>query len=198
MKAGDISIEGKKVYYIHNGVLKKPSVVFLHGKKFNAKIWVDSTAMKALANAGYSAISVNLPNFNNTSYDTDLWPDIWLFECMNRLKLTRPIFIAASTASEYVVPFMVNNPKRISGLIGVGLTNLKKYANDYSKVLAPVLAISGEKDKIVPPSDSQIFAQAVTNGEYKTIAEAGHSPYLDKPEEFNKMVVEFLKTKCKF
>jgi pimeloyl-ACP methyl ester carboxylesterase len=194
MKPGSLSIEGRKAYYIHNGVAKTPCIVLLHGRHQSAKSWVDNGTMKVLADNGYSAISLHLPSYGQ-SLDTDLWPHVWLMEVMNRMKIKTPVIVAASIAGEYAVPYMINNPKRISGLVAVALTHVREYKDLYNKVEIPILSVCGELDRPECQTEGKIFSEAVKNGEYRLIPKAGHAPYMDKPEEFNAMMLELIK-KC--
>ena len=59
-------------------------------------------------------------------------------------------------------------------------------------ILAPTLLVTGESDLYVPPSLLRMQAQHMRQAKVATIAEAGHSPYWEQPDAFNKLLLDFL------
>ncbi|HEV8722958.1 MAG TPA: alpha/beta hydrolase [Candidatus Binatia bacterium] len=65
--------------------------------------------------------------------------------------------------------------------------------NRLHRISAPTLVIWGERDNFVPRSHGETYAKLIPNGsELKIIRGAGHSAYVEKPEETAKLVREFL------
>lgn len=190
MTPSTILINGAKAHYIHNNVKKVPSVILLHGQKFTAKTWVDTGLMAELAKNGYSTLSINLPGSNN---DGDLTPPAWFEEVLNRMKIPFATIVAPSIAGHYGLPFAMKNPRRISGFVATGTTLLKNFANHYNKVNFPMLSLWGENDTIVPNADGKMVASYMQRGKYVEIEGGGHTPYVTKPEEYNKEIINFLK-----
>lgn len=56
----------------------------------------------------------------------------------------------------------------------------------------PTLLMSGAADPSTPPSITRMIARHVPNNEVKIFAEAGHSPYWEQPEDFNRTVLDFI------
>ncbi len=56
----------------------------------------------------------------------------------------------------------------------------------------PVLVVSGEHDRIIPPRDSLRLAQELPNARLEVIANAGHVPQEECPEEFLRVVGDFI------
>jgi 3-oxoadipate enol-lactonase len=71
------------------------------------------------------------------------------------------------------------------------------WSHDYKDVLpnvnVPSLVITGSLDKITPPTLGLEIAGLIPNAEYHEIQNASHLSNLDQPEEFNRVVLEFLK-----
>jgi 3-oxoadipate enol-lactonase len=71
------------------------------------------------------------------------------------------------------------------------------WSQDYrellSKVGIPPLVITGSLDKITPPALGLEIAGLIPNAQYHEIQNASHLSNLDQPEEFNRVVLEFLK-----
>ena len=60
-------------------------------------------------------------------------------------------------------------------------------------ILVPTLLIWGEQDVRSPLSVAHEFAQAIPNAQLVVIPEAGHVSNLERPEEFNRALREFLR-----
>jgi 2-hydroxy-6-oxonona-2,4-dienedioate hydrolase len=60
------------------------------------------------------------------------------------------------------------------------------------KVPTPALLVWGQQDAIIPLECGQLYQQALPNATLKVIDRCGHSPALEKPQEFVQVVTEFL------
>jgi pimeloyl-ACP methyl ester carboxylesterase len=67
--------------------------------------------------------------------------------------------------------------------------NLKPYLN---QVKVPTLAIYGEKDNIVQPSQASIIGEQVENARVEWMNGSKHFPMLDEPERFTSVLLDFL------
>jgi 3-oxoadipate enol-lactonase len=56
----------------------------------------------------------------------------------------------------------------------------------------PTLLIVGEHDVIAPPAIMKMFQSYIPQAGLAEVAGAGHSVYFEKPQEFNRLVLEFL------
>ena len=56
----------------------------------------------------------------------------------------------------------------------------------------PTLLVTGTADLVTPPSIMRMIARHVPNNELVIIPEAGHSPYWEQPEIFNRAVLDFI------
>ncbi len=66
------------------------------------------------------------------------------------------------------------------------------YLPRLSEIQAPTLFINGEKDTVVPLKYAQEAHAQVKNSQLYIMPECKHWPMRDKPEEFNRVVAEFL------
>lgn len=55
------------------------------------------------------------------------------------------------------------------------------------------LIITGERDSIVPPEVQVEMANRIPNAEHVIIADAGHAVSVEKPDEYNQNILEFLR-----
>jgi len=56
----------------------------------------------------------------------------------------------------------------------------------------PTLVLCGTEDKVTPPELSRELARLVPGARYEAIPGAGHLSNLEKPDEFNRIVEEFI------
>jgi pimeloyl-ACP methyl ester carboxylesterase len=60
------------------------------------------------------------------------------------------------------------------------------------RVTAPTLFVRGESDGLVSAEYIGAYARLLANARIATIAAAGHSPHLEQPEVFARVVLQFL------
>ena len=60
------------------------------------------------------------------------------------------------------------------------------------RINAPTLIVVGDQDPITPPSDAERMKKAMPNASLVTIANAAHLSHMEKPDEFNNAVEQFL------
>lgn len=60
------------------------------------------------------------------------------------------------------------------------------------KVSTPALVVWGRQDAIIPVECGELYQQALGNATLRVIDHCGHSPQIEKPEEFHGAVAEFL------
>ncbi len=58
----------------------------------------------------------------------------------------------------------------------------------------PLLTVRGEKDIIIPISHADMVRRELPNSTVYTMPECGHWPHMEKPEEFNLLLTDFLKS----
>lgn len=62
------------------------------------------------------------------------------------------------------------------------------------KIKSPILIIWGKQDAVLPITDIEAAVQKFDNARFHVMDQAGHCPQIDKPEEFNETVLDFLKS----
>lgn len=61
-----------------------------------------------------------------------------------------------------------------------------------AQIHVPTLIVVGEQDAITPPADAERMAKGIAGAKLVRIPGAAHLSNLEKPEEFNRAVTEFL------
>ncbi len=60
-------------------------------------------------------------------------------------------------------------------------------------VTVPTLVLGGARDRMVPPGHSAALAELLPEARFVELPDAGHYPYLERPDEFHRLVRSFLK-----
>lgn len=64
-----------------------------------------------------------------------------------------------------------------------------------SEIRAETLVLTGDRDVVVPPQNSENLAKAIPNATLKIIENASHMFFIENAAEFNRIVTDFLKAK---
>jgi pimeloyl-ACP methyl ester carboxylesterase len=62
-----------------------------------------------------------------------------------------------------------------------------------SAIRAETLVLTGDRDVVVPPQNSENLAKAIPNATLKIIENGSHMFFIENAKEFNQVVIEFLK-----
>lgn len=80
---------------------------------------------------------------------------------------------------------------RIAGMKGQGFAN--EVAWDHLAAWRlPVLMVTGDADLYTPPSMMRVVASRISGAESFVIPECGHSGYWERPDLFNRIVLDFI------
>ena len=63
----------------------------------------------------------------------------------------------------------------------------------FENIRVPTLFLAGEEDKVYPPELARGMAKRIPGAELATMKGAGHLANLEHPDEFNRILLEFLK-----
>jgi pimeloyl-ACP methyl ester carboxylesterase len=76
-----------------------------------------------------------------------------------------------------------------------GLNNklLGTFLDYLSNISVPVLIVWGLQDRILPVARAHVAAERIPNAKLHIFNPCGHFPQIERPEEFNTLILEFLK-----
>jgi pimeloyl-ACP methyl ester carboxylesterase len=61
-----------------------------------------------------------------------------------------------------------------------------------SKIACPTLIVWGERDRLISVRDADVFAELIPNSRKVVFEDTGHMSMLERPQEFNSLLEEFL------
>ncbi len=57
----------------------------------------------------------------------------------------------------------------------------------------PTLLVVGEQDRVTPPALMQAMAAVISGAQCVTLSHCGHLPHLERPDEFDALLIDFLR-----
>ena len=186
--------EGKRIIYFESnakGSEKKKRILLMHGYSFNSSVWDSFGFVDFLEGIGYAPLALDIPGFPKSSNKENMQEEK-ILELRNLLIKNivngKPVLLGASASGYLALKFAEANSKSISAVIAVGPVGMDSI--NLAKITVPVLGIWGSEDKVSDPDSGKCKLKSI--GETAIIKGARHACYLDKPEEFKKIVSSFL------
>ena len=88
---------------------------------------------------------------------------------------------------------ITNNRVKVIKIIALAKSAIRNnLGEELNKIKIPALLIWGQDDKVTPPFVAEEFHKLLPNSELYFIDRCGHAPMMEVPEEFNKILFNFL------
>lgn len=113
-------------------------------------------------------------------YNPTLIPKEWL-------EIRYPIFVLPDRKQALFALAQMN-----FNLFGVRPQVYRPIMDKLAAIAAPTLIIWGKQDRILPVAHAHIAAKAIPKAHLHIFDPCGHHPHLERPQEFNTLVLEFL------
>jgi pimeloyl-ACP methyl ester carboxylesterase len=82
-------------------------------------------------------------------------------------------------------------PEGSAGQMGaLSVFNVKRRLGEIS---CPVLVITGSEDRMMPPENARLLAEGIPGARLHMVEAAGHDFFHEKPEEVNRVLIDFFK-----
>ncbi|MFI5684432.1 alpha/beta fold hydrolase [Streptomyces sp. NPDC051636] len=99
---------------------------------------------------------------------------------------------AAPEVKSHVHRMMTDTPPEGAAAALRGRAERPDYRDLLTRVAVPALVVVGADDTFTPVSDAEAMHAALPDSTLRVIEKAAHMPNLERPEEFNRVLVEFL------
>ena len=109
--------------------------------------------------------------FREMAYESDAVNEEIVMDFVNRMRLTNAKYAFMSTV--------------------LGIRYAPKLNGRLSNIIAPTLLVWGEQDRMIPLQYAREYDE-IPKRELVVIRNCGHTPYVEKPMMFNKIVLKFL------
>jgi pimeloyl-ACP methyl ester carboxylesterase len=109
--------------------------------------------------------------FREMAHDPDAVTEGIVMDFVNRMKLPNAKYAFMSTL--------------------LGMRHAPKLQGRLGKIISPVLLVWGDSDRMIPVQYSKEYSE-IPDSELVVIKNCGHTPYVEKPMTFNKLVLKFL------
>jgi len=208
-----IKIEGLSIRYWTNvGGLggddkKRRTVVLFHGNAFSLDSWKKTKTLEKLSSTGYRVFAIDLPAGKGSKSDK-LSPKvlkdnpdriITVFdELFDALDVGDSPFaiVGPSMGGGFALAYALSRPKRVGALVLVSPSVYRIAEQEKSKLSnldVPVLLVWGDRDRVFPLDEyGKPLKETLPRAKLLVLKQAGHGAYLDKPEEFNELLLDFL------
>ena len=95
---------------------------------------------------------------------------------------------------DYLVEVIRSTGGKFPFLKGKGRAVAPFSLDELRQIKSPALIIWGAKDRILPLSHGKKGYEKIPDARLRIIHDAGHTPFIDAPEEFKDIVLHFIKT----
>ena len=102
-----------------------------------------------------------------------------------------PNIVSEETVKDFVNRMRLPNSKYAFMSTLLGIRDSPNFLPRLSRIKSPTLIIWGLNDKMIPSNYAQEL-EAIPNSKLVIMESGGHTPYVEKPEEFNDIVLKFL------
>ncbi|KAF1475173.1 Protein ABHD14A, partial [Pygoscelis antarcticus] len=117
----------------------------------------------------------------------------FLDHVLQELGMWRPVLVSPSMSGRFALPFLLARGDRLAGFVPVAPVGTKDYAAEqYRQVQTPTLILYGDRDTSLGPQALQSL-QHLPRHRVAVVPDAGHACYLDKPEDFHRALLGFLR-----
>ncbi|KAF1502650.1 Protein ABHD14A, partial [Megadyptes antipodes antipodes] len=117
----------------------------------------------------------------------------FLDHVLQELGMWRPVLVSPSMSGRFALPFLLARGDWLAGFVPIAPVGTKDYtAEQYRRVQTPTLILYGDRDTSLGPQALQSL-QHLPRHRVAVVPDAGHACYLDKPEDFHRALLGFLR-----
>jgi len=103
--------------------------------------------------------------------------------------------VESKTVTEFIQRLNMPNAKKAFLSAIMSNKESKITCEKLANVSVPSLVIWGDSDPVIPKENADLFFSCIKNCKFTEMKKCGHTPFVDEPEKFSKIILEFLKEK---
>jgi abhydrolase domain-containing protein 14 len=213
MPEDKIMVEGLSIRYWTNvGGLggddkKRKTVVLFHGNALSLDSWKRTKTLDRLSSMGYRVFAIDLPAGKGSLSDK-ISPKLLKSDPDRILTVLDRLFeelevgdspfamVGPSMGGGFALAYALYRPERVGALALVSPSVYRIAEKEKSKLSnldVPVLLVWGDHDRVFPLDEyGKPLKETLPRAKLLVMEKAGHGAYLDKPDEFNEILIEFL------
>lgn len=214
MPENSIKIEGLSIRYWTNvGGLddddkSRKTVVLFHGNGSSLDSWKKTKTLEELSTKGYRVFAVDLPAGKGSMSDK-LSPKVLknnpekIMTVLDKLFQALDIgdspfaIVGPSMGGGFALAYALSRPKKVGALALVSPSIFRVPEEEkkrLSDVDIPVLLIWGDRDQVFPFEDyGKPMKESLPRAKLLIVKDTRHAVQMEKPNEFNEILVDFLK-----
>ena len=185
------------LFYLDAFMGSNTTAILMHGYNWTSDVWIESETIKSLNDNGINVYAIDIPGFpkSRSKFDkTDVTEediiDILLDFARKNINPETNLFLLGTSGSGYVaLKIAEKHSYNFKGIIAVAPVEVNKINLD--RITSRLLVIYGTEDTVI----KDVYSEAGQfNGDVsiKIIKNAGHRCYIDKPMEFNHILLDFI------
>ncbi|VDM52940.1 unnamed protein product [Angiostrongylus costaricensis] len=183
----------------------KAVIVFLHGQSYSSSTWMDRGSLSTFAALGYHCIAPDLPGSGQTRGPALSVHDKpqFLLSFLSVLGVRQVIAVTASMAAQYVLPLLARDifvcavgiaPSNTHEIVQPALYRTPILVLWARAIILTIdsfsLSMIGDYDTSLGPTAAANL-RLLPNARLHKIANAGHACYLNNPQAFEEVCVNF-------
>lgn len=187
----DIQVAGTTIHYRAAGPPDGDVILLLHGAAFSSATWQELGTLQLLADAGYRAIAVDLPEKG----ESEKWPHVlegFLIELVDAMDIEKCAVVAPSMSGAYAFPFVTIHEHRVSSFAALAPVRAGQFLPAMKQTKLPVLVMWGENDSVIPLQLGKRLVEATPNARLTVFEGAGHAFYMQATADFHQELMQFL------
>jgi len=186
---------------------KRKTVVLFHGNGLSLDSWKKTKTLEELSSKGYRVFAIDLPAGKGSMSDK-LSPRVLkndpdriitvLDKLFDALDVGESPFaiVGPSMGGGFALAYALSRPKRVGSLVLVSPSVYRIPERGKSKLSdldIPVLLVWGDQDRVFSLDEyGKPLKESLPRAKLLVVKQAGHGVYFDKPDEFNKLLLDFL------
>jgi pimeloyl-ACP methyl ester carboxylesterase len=186
---------------------QRKTVVLFHGNALSLDSWKKTKTLEELSSKGYRVFAIDLPAGKGSKSDK-ISPKVLKSNPDRIIALLDKLFdalgvgdspfaiVGPSMGGGFAIAYALSRPKRAGALVLVSPSIFRLAEQEKGRLSSldvPVLLIWGERDRVFPLEEyGEPLKETLPHAKLLVIKEAGHGAYLDKPYEFNELLLDFL------